>query len=71
MDEHIFYLTGNTINGVIEMPQNNLKTNKSFEDASNKQQKLANAINSVRAKEDNLNNEHNTKKEAMGANIQR
>lgn len=53
------------------MPQNNIKTTKSFKDASNKQQKLANAVNSIDAKEDNLNNEHIIKKEAMGSNIQR
>ena len=53
------------------MPQNNIKTNKSFEDASNKQQKLAKAINSIGAKEDNLNNKHSTKKEAMEPNTQR
>lgn len=53
------------------MSKNNIKTNKSFEDASNEQQKLANAINSIEARNSKLNNKHNTKKEALGPNTQR
>lgn len=53
------------------MSNNEIKANKSFEDASNNQQKLANSMNSFDAKNDNLNNNHNAKKESLGPNTQR
>lgn len=53
------------------MSSNEIKTNKSFEDASNKQEKLANAVNSIDAKEDNLNMQHNTKRQALGPNTKK
>lgn len=64
-------LIGNNNLEVKFMPKNDINTNKSFENTSNKQQKLANAVNSNDAKQANLNNNHNTKKEALGPNTQR
>lgn len=53
------------------MPKSNVNTNKSFENATNKQQKLVNSVNSIEAKKDNLNNNDDTKKEALGPNTRR
>ena len=53
------------------MPKNDINTNKSFENPVNKQKKLVNAVNSIDAKKDNLNNNHQTEKEALGPNTHR
>ncbi len=53
------------------MSNNEIKSNKSFEGASNKQEKLVNGINSIDAKEDNLNIQHNTKRQELGPNTRK
>ena len=53
------------------MENSELNADKSFNKASNNQQKLANAVNSIDSKEANLNEHHNTKKQSMGPNTKR
>lgn len=53
------------------MPKSEIKAEKSFNNTSNMQQKLANAVNFIDAKESNLNEHHNTKKQSMGPNTKR
>lgn len=54
-----------------KMSRSNSKANKSFQNATNNQEKLENAVNSIQAKRDNLNNNHNVKKESLGPNTKR
>lgn len=49
----------------------NKNKNKTFENATNKQEKLNNAVSSLDAKEHNLDQNHNKKPEAMGPNTKR
>ncbi len=53
------------------MPSNEIKTNKSFKEPANNQQKLVNAVNSIDAKEENLDLQHNTKRRALGPNTKK
>ena len=54
------------------MDKNKIDSNKSsFLKAKNNQEKLQNATNSLNAKEANLNQHHNSKKESLGPNTQR
>ena len=53
------------------MSKSNSKGNKSFQNATNDQEKLENAVNSIQAKRDHLNHNHNTKKESLGPNTKR
>ena len=49
----------------------NKQENKTFEKTSNKQEKLANATYAMEAEQSNLNQNHNVKKESLGANTKR
>lgn len=61
----------NTNHEVIILNDNNQNKKKSFKEASNGQEKLENAVNSIEAKQSNLNQNHNIKKEALGPNTKR